>query len=195
MALTDDYIAFSKAGEDRLIDKIPLREVDAIQQSDMHQQNLKRRWANNGPRASFSSSPNALGAGKQRRSSLTDGALIPEALGRGNSDAETPVVIIQTSEDGYNSGRAYFLRAENDQVSTECLLRLKAAVKQANKRELEERSYLTTQIVRFRKNLKRRFESSASQSFLATVIIINFVGNIMAAVSSHASCNKPSCTV
>ena len=92
-------------------------------------------------------------------------------------DSDEPIHVIQlrTIENGYNSGRTYYFKADTEEACNEWISRLRAVSDNAVMLKLAGPS--TFRRTRYR--IRKFYESSMVQTFVAMLIFTSFLVNIL----------------
>jgi len=138
--MTRDALHFAFSRDDNEIDHIPLAEIT--------NSGIMKDAEHGGTRASFS--------GPRRNSvSLASHGLY--------------TIHIATENDGYNSGRVYYLQAESNEINDRLLLAIQENSKAARKRKASRNIWQRAQ-----RRLNEWFNSTPVQAFVIAVISLNF---------------------
>jgi hypothetical protein len=162
VALTEVGIFMSRPNEDLLRDLIPLYEILDVKRK--HRLDSTSSIRDHSARRVESSAS----SGKFNISSLMNRQdCVP--------DHDAHVFLIRTIEDGYNSGRVYFLRAESDEDCMVWIQSIRSGVQKAVM--LKEAGPGLLRKTQFR--VARFYRSVGMQSFVAFLIFIGFLANIL----------------
>ena len=163
VALTPAGLFFSRPGEDALRDLIPIVEVVDI----------KKRYDIPGegiPKPSYAESEVRSKASSSRKLAKIASLILC------CEDGEAPLHILQlrTSEDGYNSGRTYYLKADSEETCNDWLQQLRASAERA----VVLRKAGPSLLLKAKYRLRRIYRSTAVQGAFASLIFLSFVVNI-----------------
>ena len=164
-ALTASGLFLSRTGEDLLKDLIPLYEVVEVKKrTDIPGESSEN--TNQGKEVGLSSEArkSASAARRMRMSSLME-----------DSDEPIHVIQLRTIENGYNSGRTYYFKADTEEACNEWISRLRAVSDNAVMLKLAGPS--TFRRTRYR--IRKFYESSMVQTFVAMLIFTSFLVNII----------------
>ena len=170
MVLTSMGLFFSRPDEDVLRDLIPLFEVlDVRKRSDIP----------NSTDSSESKSTFLHRNGSMRNLKISSLVGVLEDSNNGNN-----IIQIRTIENGYNSGRTYYLRMETAKSCTEWL----HALRTASERALVLKKAGPNLIHKLRLRLRRFNRSTPVQSVIAALIFCSFVVNIIQVMRPIQDC-------
>jgi hypothetical protein len=159
IALTCSALFFSRPGEEILRDLIPLSEVvDVKRRHDIPGEDVLRATESESTVTSKSMRIKRISSlmNKERNETLH-------------------IVQIRTVENGFNSGRSYYLKAETEEACTDWILALRAQVDKAVMLKKAGPSFFR----RLRYRLRRFYRNFAFQSSIALLIFFSFVVNIV----------------
>jgi hypothetical protein len=158
-------VYLARTGENMLRDMIPLDEITEVKKrTDIPESALSM--------TEITTSQDDPGAGASAESSMSD----------------IHAIQIRTIENGYNSGRTYFFRAESSEECSSWTHQIRNAsqkailLKEAGPGVLSQAKY----------RLRMAYESFAAQSVLAVLIIFSFITNILQTELSEETANADS---
>ena len=160
-ALTAVGLFLSRPGEELLKDLIPLYEVVEVKKRT----DIPGESSNNQEETGFSNEPrNSANARSMRLSSLIN-------------DSDEPIHMIQlrTIENGYNSGRTYYFKADTEEECNEWISHLETV--SDNAVMLKQAGPSTFRRIRYR--IRKLYESSMVQTLVAMLIFTSFLVNIL----------------
>jgi hypothetical protein len=164
MVLTSMGLFFSRPGEDVLRDLIPLFEVlDVKKRAD----NPKQEEAHDS-KSGFLHRNASIRTLKM--SSLVIGAEVAD-----DTSTSQNIIQIRTVDNGYNSGRTYYLRIDTTSGCTEWLNKLRSA----SERALVLKKAGPSALHKVRLRLRRFYRSTPVQCFVAVLIFCSFMVNII----------------
>ena len=159
-AITSAGIFFSRPGEDSLRDLIPLFEVvDVKKRLDAPGDGKDAGTSNLLNKSSISASVRNL-----KISGLLDGE--PETI--------LNVIQIRTMENGYNSGRTYYLKADSMEMCNDWL----QVMRSASSRAVLLKKAGPSRFRRLKYRVRHFYHHFAVQSFVALLIFASFIVNI-----------------
>jgi hypothetical protein len=161
MVLTSMGLFFSRPDEDILRDLIPLFEVIDIR---------KRKDSPNQNEPPADSKPAFLHRNASLRNVKMSSLMSePEEPSGGQN-----IIQIRTADNGYNSGRTYYLRIETSSGCAEWL----GALRSASERAIVLKKAGPNALHTLRLRLRRSYRSTPVQCFVAVLIFASFVVNI-----------------
>lgn len=162
IALTSSALFFSRPGEEVLRDLIPLSEVvDVKKRHDIPGEDFMR--------ATESESSGAHGSNKSMRIKRISSLMSKER------NETLQIVQIRTVENGFNSGRSYYLKVETEEGCNEWVSALRAQVDKA----VMQKKAGPNVFRRLRFHLRRFYRNIVFQSAVALLIFFSFVVNIV----------------
>ena len=163
IVLTSAAIFFSRPGEDILRDVIPLAEiVDVKKRHDIPGEDILRAHELEGS-ITLQGSSKTL---RVRRMS---------SLMRNEQNKALHIIQLRTLEDGYNSGRSYYLKVESEDACSDWVTFLRTEVGRAVMQTKAGPSCFR----RFRFHVRRFYHNMVFQSFVALLIFFSFLVNIV----------------
>ena len=161
-AITSAGIFFSRPGEDSLRDLIPLFEVvDVKKRTDAPGEGSLRASSTGMPKKSSISA-------SMRNLKIAD-------LLEDTSEAPLHVIQIRTIENGYNSGRTYYLKAESAEMCDDWLQILRSA----SSRAVLLKKAGPSRFRRLKYRIRHFYHHFVVQSFVAVLIFASFIVNIV----------------
>ena len=164
MVLTSAGLFFSRPDEDILRDLIPLFEVLDIRK----RHDSPNEEAISNQRLSASDQKPFHQQGSMRGMTMTS------LIGEGASGSQN-IIQIRTVESGYNSGRTYFLKIESADACNDWVNQLRIA----SERALMLKQAGPSVLHKLRLHIRTAYRSTAAQFFVAVLIFLSFVVNIV----------------
>ena len=164
-ALTAVGLFISRPGEDVMRDLVPLYEVVEVKRRD------------DIPGESSSKSKEGPGSSIERRKAAPTGSLRTMRFSSLMEESPEPIHVIQlrTIENGYNSGRTYYFKADSEEACGDWVARLRSETDRAVM--LKQAGPSLFRRVRYR--VRRFYAGVPFQGLVAVLIFSSFLANIV----------------